>query len=148
MCQKWDNDTNSTSRPATQMGHVFGTPCINGTFSHMCEAFQMFYSFMLLLWQVLQGNIGEEDWTSYRLINPIRTRFMRILPQAWEGNEICTRVEFYTENSQGLHKIYFILICALYERKEIFLTLYPARSFLWQHKEQTFVVKTSTICMI
>ncbi|XP_065055660.1 uncharacterized protein LOC135684164 isoform X2 [Rhopilema esculentum] len=56
--------------------------------------------------KVIQGNIAQEDWTSYRLILPIRTRFIRILPQTWEGNAICTRVEFYTQNQQGGEVLY------------------------------------------
>ena len=60
--------------------------------------------------QVLQGNIEEGDWTSYRLVYPIRTRFIRILPQAWEGNEICTLAEFYTNDHKGiLLYVYMVL---------------------------------------
>ena len=70
----------------------------------------LYFSLSFITWlildlvfsQVIQGIIKDADWTSYNLVNPIHTRFIRILPQAWEGNEICTLVEFYSNDNKGL----------------------------------------------
>eukprot|EP00794_Sanderia_malayensis_P011221 gene11221-12400_t len=48
--------------------------------------------------KVFQGNVDQDDFTSYRLIDPIKARFIRIVPQSWEGRSICLRTEMYNDN--------------------------------------------------